>query len=214
MERQMEVIEVKAEDNFFADIDADRFWLDYEDVVGNSRLRRAAPFLLPIRVELLELVKYWYSVILDNLWVEFYYGETGGTEWRENSFGSCCISRLQQILGEESVMKAIKDAHEEFRESVIDQEAWKKFTEQWGREAFAEEMLKEINAERINAERIVEEQSGEGDQTQRLSGTSTRLNGLPAFVEKLNANPIILEQLLGPTAQEVQEVTDNPGKQT
>jgi len=124
---------------------AGQIGIGYVDEV-NGLGATEAPDFVPTRHELLELVKYWYSVILHNNWFFFCYQQTGSREIRENWFAGRRISRVERILGEKPVERAIEEVARKFRESVNDPEAWRIFTEgtEWEREAFSENIYREM----------------------------------------------------------------------
>ncbi len=73
------------------------------------------PEFVPTRHELLQLVKSWHRIQIEDRWCFFLYGQTGSTEIRRDPFASIRIGRISKILGDEPVRKAMEDAWNEFR---------------------------------------------------------------------------------------------------
>lgn len=76
---------------------------------------------VPTRREVVELVKYWYSRVLDNDWFYFSCGQAGSSEWRLDVYAQRRISRAAAVIGQEAVDMAIKEAREKFRKEINDE---------------------------------------------------------------------------------------------
>ena len=95
---------------------------------------------VPIRFEVVELVKYWFGGILDN---DFFFFICGRTDfkltWRD-IFASKRINYARTVIGDEAVDQAIEEARAEFKEKE-DPRLWDIYEngsdEQW-REVWAE----------------------------------------------------------------------------
>lgn len=102
----------------------------------------------PTRNELIELVKYWYGVLLDNRYFSFLYAQSGSREIRENPYAQRRIDRLAEALGHEDVDKAIAETEAEFSEN-LNPEHWEIFKHgdkaQWA--AFQDQIQREIDIE-------------------------------------------------------------------
>jgi len=96
---------------------------------------RKAPAYVPTRHELIQLVKYWYSRVLDDQWFFFTDGQTGSSEFRIEAFAGNRIARAAVAIGEEAVDQAIKEVREEFKAKLNDARLWDIFEngtdEQW-----------------------------------------------------------------------------------
>ena len=77
----------------------------------NDELHIEEPDFVPIRRELLQLVRYWHRIELEDEWIFFLYGQCGGI----NLLPGARIKEISGILGDELVRKAMDDAWNEFR---------------------------------------------------------------------------------------------------
>ena len=100
----------------------DKFMIGYVSEV-NGPDSAEIPDFVPTRHELLQLVKYWATVVLDHQFFYFCYGQTGSSEWRRKAFANRRIDRIATLLGEDQVQKAIQESEEEFRKTT-DPRAW------------------------------------------------------------------------------------------
>lgn len=101
---------------------------------------------VPTRHELIQLVKYWATLDLDDLFHFFLLGQTGSSESRRDAFARRRICRIAKLLGEEGVRKAIAEAEEEFGKT-IDPGAWTIFKDGTPeeQEAFQDEVLRSFS---------------------------------------------------------------------
>ena len=99
--------------------------IGYVDRV-NGRGAEEIEGFTPTRDELIQLVKYWYEVLLDNRYFYFLYGQTGSQEIRENSFAQARIARLETALGRKDIDKAIAEMEAEFSKN-LNPEHWEIF---------------------------------------------------------------------------------------
>lgn len=84
------------------------------------------PGFVPTRHELIQLVKYWATLDLDQQFYFFLYTQTGSDDRRRGAFARRRISRIATILGEEEVQKAMQEAQREYSKK-IDPRAWSIF---------------------------------------------------------------------------------------
>jgi hypothetical protein len=104
------------------------------------------PTFVPTRHELIQLVKYWATVVLDDEFFIFVYCQRGSREIRRIPFGRRRICRIATVLGEEAVQRAIDEAEEEYSKTTSP-EAWSIFkngtTEE--QKAFQDEVLRSLD---------------------------------------------------------------------
>ena len=104
------------------------------------------PNFVPTRHELIQLVKYWTTLVLDDEFFIFLYGQPGSREIRCIPFGRRRINRIATVLEEEAVQRAINEAEEEFSKTVSPR-AWSIFkngtTEE--QKAFQDEVLRSLD---------------------------------------------------------------------
>src|SRR5712692_10702040 len=93
-------------------------------IVGESGVE--VPGFVPTKNEVLQLVQYWATEIIDLDFDYFLDGQSGSQEWRTSHFAHRRLNRISQLLGEEEVTKACKEAGQVFGQGV-DQQAWKIF---------------------------------------------------------------------------------------
>lgn len=103
------------------------------------------PDFAPTRHELIQLVKYWDTLRLDQLFYFFVVGQVGFCDSRRSAFASRRISRIATLLGEDEVQKAIQEAEEEFSKRT-DPRAWAIFKNGTPeeQEAFQDEVLRKF----------------------------------------------------------------------
>jgi hypothetical protein len=101
------------------------------------------PDFVPTRHELIQLVKYWATLELHQLFGFFLHGQTGSNERRRHAFAGRRIQRIAKALGQEEVRKAAEEAEKEFSKT-IDTRAWSIFKNGTPeeREAFQAEVLR------------------------------------------------------------------------
>ena len=95
-------------------------------IVGESGVE--VPGFVPTKNEVLQLVQYWATEIIDIDFDYFLYGQSGSQEWRTSHFAHRRLSTISQLIGEEEVTKACKQAEQVFGRGE-DQQAWKIFKE-------------------------------------------------------------------------------------
>jgi len=101
---------------------------------------------VPTRHELIQLVKYWATLDLDQQFYFFLYTQTGSGERRRREFARRRISRIAAILGAEEVRKAIDEAEQEYGKT-IDPRAWSIFMDGTpeDRDAFQDEVQRSFS---------------------------------------------------------------------
>jgi hypothetical protein len=104
------------------------------------------PGFVPTRHEMIQLVKYWATLDLDQQFYFFLYTQTGSDDRRRGEFARRRICRIAAILGEEEVRKAILEAEQEYRKT-IDPRAWSIFKDGTPEEqdAFQEEVQRSFS---------------------------------------------------------------------
>jgi hypothetical protein len=127
------------------------YWGNEKIIVGyvsevNGPDSAEIPDFVPTRHELIQLVKYWATLDIEDLFFFFLYGQTCSSERRRVAFARRRICRIATILGEEEVRKAVEEAENEFSKT-IDPRAWSIFkngtpAEQ---EAFQNEVLQSFS---------------------------------------------------------------------
>jgi hypothetical protein len=116
--------------------------IGYVDEV-NGEGAEELPFVAT-RHELRQLANYWAKVILDTEYVWWFLYETTGTDISHRwAFAHRRINRIADLLGEEAVRHALKEAEAEFAEQC-DPRHWKIFKH--GTAAEREAVVMEINA--------------------------------------------------------------------
>jgi hypothetical protein len=120
----------------------EKFTVGYVSEV-NGPDSEEVPDFVPIRHELIQLVKYWATLDLDDLFDFFLYGQTGSSERRRVAFARRRINRIATVLGEGEVRKAVEEAEQEFSKT-IDPRAWSIFKNGTPeeQEAFQDEVLR------------------------------------------------------------------------
>jgi len=107
-----------------------------------ERLLAETPDFVPTRGELLQLVKYWSEVKLNDDWSYFCYPQTGSDSW--GPFAACRIGKIARLLGDAEVVKVIDEVYAEFGKQQ-DQRYWNIFLngdeKQW--EAASDEIWRE-----------------------------------------------------------------------
>lgn len=103
------------------------------------------PGFLATKNELLQLVRYWATEIIDLDFDFFLYGCTGSSEWRTRAFANRRLYTISKFIGEEEVTKAFRQAEQAFGKRV-NQRAWKIFMEgtKEEQEQFQQEVQKEM----------------------------------------------------------------------
>lgn len=122
-----------------------RFIIGQVDEVNGAGAVEVAEFV-PTRHELLELVKYWTRVALDDQYFTFVYAQTGSTERRRIAFAWRRIDHIGGLLGDEVVDKAVDEATEDFGKTC-DPRAWGVFMhgDKGAQRAFQDEVQRELN---------------------------------------------------------------------
>jgi len=99
-----------------------RFTVGYVDEV-NGPNSVEMPDFVPTRYELIQLAKYWATIVLDLRFDYFLYGQTGSSEYRRSVFANRRVARIAEILGEEEIHRVIGQAYEEYGKKQ-DARAW------------------------------------------------------------------------------------------
>lgn len=104
------------------------------------------PDFVATRHELIQLVKHWATLDLDDLFHFFLCGQTGSSERRRVAFARRRICRIATVLGAEEVRKAVEEAEREFSKTV-DPRAWTIFKNGTPeeQEAFQDEVLQSFS---------------------------------------------------------------------
>jgi hypothetical protein len=108
-------------------------------IVGEGGVQ--VPGFVATKDEILQLVRYWATEIIDLDYVYFLYGCTGSSEWRTRQFANRRLNTISNFIGNEEVTKAFRDAEEAFGKSA-DPRAWKIFME--GTEEEQERFQREV----------------------------------------------------------------------
>jgi hypothetical protein len=93
---------------------------------GNDEGAKEVPGFEPIVHELSVLVKYWMKQIIEDDYSFFCYQQFCGSLNRRSAFANRRISRIEALIGEDAVKRAIDEAYEEFGRQE-DSEAWRIF---------------------------------------------------------------------------------------
>jgi len=122
-----------------------RFTVGYVDEV-NGPNSAVMPEFVPTRYELIQLAKYWATIVIDLRFDYFLYTGTGSSEWRLDAFASRRVGRIGEILGQDEINKVIDQAYEEYGKER-DPRAWSIFlngtTQE--QEAFQDEIQQKIS---------------------------------------------------------------------
>jgi hypothetical protein len=88
------------------------------------------PDFVPTRHELKQLAGYWNGERIDSDFDWFAYQQSGSSEWRWSVFISRRLNRLAEVLGEEAMQQAGKNAVKIYRKCYpsISNEDWRVFT--------------------------------------------------------------------------------------
>lgn len=97
-----------------------------DSIVGEDGAE--VPELVATKYESLVLVRHWATEIIDLDFMYFLYGCTGSSEWRTRVYANRRLNTLANVIGDEEVTKAFRQAEDAFGKSV-DQRAWKIFME-------------------------------------------------------------------------------------
>jgi hypothetical protein len=103
----------------------------------------------PIRGELVQLVKFWTTIAIDDQYLVYLHDQTGGSELLRMGLAGRRIDRIVAVLGEETVQTAMREAEEEFCRTVSPQ-AW----------AFQHELWHPLD-DRSNSQNSKDSESGE-----------------------------------------------------
>ena len=112
-------------------------------IVGKRGLE--VPGFVATKHEIIQLVRYWATEIIDLDFEFFLYGCTGSSEWRTREFANRRLDRITNLIGEEEATKAWKQAEQAYSQRV-DQRAWKILIEgtQEQQEAFQREVCERL----------------------------------------------------------------------
>lgn len=101
------------------------FTIGYVDEV-NGPNSDEMPEFVPTRYELIQLAKYWTTIVIDLRFDYFLYTQTGSSEWRLDAFAWRRVGRIGEILGQDEINKVIDQAYEEYGKKQ-DPRAWSIF---------------------------------------------------------------------------------------
>jgi len=89
---------------------------DWQTIFGGllDEIPDEIPDFVPTRDELLQLVKYWSEVKLNEDWFYFCYGQFDYSSIQLKNLAECRIGKIARLLGEEEVVKVIDEVHAEF----------------------------------------------------------------------------------------------------
>jgi hypothetical protein len=111
------------------EVPAGPFWIEYQHSLESTQAEKIPTFALT-RDELLLLVKYAYSEILDIDW-RWFCSRRSRTDWRRAAQFGYRLASFETILGQGAVNQVIEEVRESFRRSLQsyqDQETWRIFT--------------------------------------------------------------------------------------
>src|SRR5688572_23013716 len=97
--------------NFFKALEAAPVNIDKDDDKDDRDEAKEFPEFTPIRRELVELVRYWANLRLDDQYFFFLFPQSG-SNW--GVFASHRISRIAEVLGDEQVKKIVAEVWEKF----------------------------------------------------------------------------------------------------
>ena len=97
-----------------------------DEIVGEGGVE--VPGFVATKNEILQLVRYWATEILDLDFDYFLTGCTGSSEWRTSEFANRRLNTSRKFIGDEEAAKAFMQAEQAFGQRV-DQRAWKIFME-------------------------------------------------------------------------------------
>ena len=86
------------------------------------------PGFVPTKHELLRIVRYWATEIIDLDFRYFLYTCTGSSEWRTREFANRRLSKIASFVGAEEVRKAFSEAEETYARNVGER-PWRIFKE-------------------------------------------------------------------------------------
>jgi hypothetical protein len=93
--------------------------LGYVDACNGSEAQ-TRPAYVPTRRELLELAKYWLTVIMEFHTDFFLLGLTGSIESRTAAFAGCRLSDIESVLGSDAMQAVAERVEGKFRERLGD----------------------------------------------------------------------------------------------
>jgi len=97
-----------------------------DTIVGEGGVE--VPGFVPTKNEILQLVRYWATEIIDLDFSFFLHGATGSSEWRTREFANRRLNTISKLIGQQEVTTAVEQATETFAKRV-DARAWKVFWE-------------------------------------------------------------------------------------
>jgi hypothetical protein len=95
-------------------------------IVGEGGVE--GPGFVATKNEILQLVRYWTTEIVDLDFSFFLHGATGSSEWRTREFANRRLNAIGKLIGQREVTTAVEQATETFARRV-DARAWKVFWE-------------------------------------------------------------------------------------
>src|SRR5271166_366008 len=101
------------------------FTVGYVDEV-NGPNSAEMPEFVPTLYELIQLAKYWATIVIDLRFDYFLYTGTGSSEWRLDAFANRRVGRIGKILGQDEINKVIDQAYKQYGKEQ-DPRAWSIF---------------------------------------------------------------------------------------
>ena len=118
----------------------------FDDVYeANSIASGEVPEFVPTRDELIQLVKYWATMVIDIRYWSFVAGQTGRDDFRLENLALVRIQRIAEIIGDEEVAKAVNEAKAELSKEAQGWDIFLNGTEEQ-REAFRVEFQQGMRA--------------------------------------------------------------------
>ena len=131
----------------------ERFTVGYVDEV-NGPNSAEMPEFVPTLYELIQLAKYWATIVIDLRFDYFLYTGTGSSEWRLDAFANRRVGRIGKILGQDEINKVIDQAYKQYGKEQ-DPRAWSIFLNGTPeeQEAFQDEVQEKICEQMERADR-------------------------------------------------------------
>ena len=112
-------------------VNRDNEWLEPCGPIGrvqevNGETAKEVPDFVPTSHELTVLVEYWAAQIIDYNFFLFCYEQTCSQKCRRSDFGQRRVNRIESLIGEAAVQRAIDKALDEYGRGD-DSEAWRVF---------------------------------------------------------------------------------------
>ena len=87
--------------------------IGYVPEVNGPGAEEIAAFV-PTRHELVQIVKYWERIWIENEFFMYWTSQTGSSEMRLSAFAGVRVNRIAEVLGDAEVKAAINEVWEEF----------------------------------------------------------------------------------------------------